>query len=111
MSPSQVKDVIAQTAIKDGFTQGVWYRYGPNGKINAIAGARLLLANLPPQPQVLIGDVTGDGIINIKDVTWLIDYLLWAPAAGFVVEAADVFPDGKINIRDLTRLIDMLLEN
>lgn len=111
LSPSQVKDVIAQTAIKDGFTQGAWYRYGPNGKINAIAGARLLLANLPPQPQVLIGDVTGDGIINIKDVTWLIDYLLWEPAEGFVVEAADVFPDGKINIRDLTRLIDMLLEN
>jgi hypothetical protein len=57
----------------------------------------------------MIGDVNGNGLINIQDVTWLVDYLLEIPNENFVLEAADVFPDGTINIRDLTRLIDILL--
>ena len=56
------------------------------------------------------GDVTGDGVINIADLTRLIDYLLDMPNLVFVEEAADIFPDGEINIRDVTRLIDILIE-
>ena len=54
------------------------------------------------------GDVNHDGIINIMDVTDLIDYLLGSnddicPICG------DVSDDGTINIQDLTDLIDILL--
>lgn len=109
LSPSQVKDIMAQTAIKDDYTNNPesGFRFGPNGKIDAMAGARLLLG----LDDIMIGDVTGDGEINIKDITWLIDYLLDNPNISFVEEAADVFPDGQINIRDVTRLIDILLDN
>lgn len=106
LSPSQVKDIIAQTAIKDNYTNNPesGFRFGPNGKIDALAGARRVLGI-----NYLIGDVNGNGVINIQDVTWLIDYLLENPNENFVLEAADVFPDGIINIRDLTSLIDVLL--
>lgn len=106
LSPSQVKDIIAKTAIKDSYTNdpasGV--RFGPNGKINALVGAKEVLGI-----NYLPGDVNSDGVINIQDVTWLIDYLLGIPNENFVLEAADVYPDGVINIRDLTSLIDILL--
>ena len=107
LSPSQVKDIIAKTAIKDDYTDDptTGVRFGPNGKIDALAGARLLLGI-----NFTTGDVNADGVINIKDVTTLIDYLLHIPNENFVIEAADVFPDGVINIRDLTSLIDILLE-
>lgn len=53
------------------------------------------------------GDVNQDGIVNIADVTALIDYLLGdtnaAPAE------ADVNQDGIVNIADVTALIDLLL--
>ena len=51
------------------------------------------------------GDVNGDGIINISDVTNLIDALLSdaTPAGG------DVNHDGQVSIADVTDLIDMLL--
>ncbi len=56
----------------------------------------------------LRGDVSGDGIVNIADVTALIDQLL---GDGMEVdpEASDVNRDGTINITDVTMLIDYLL--
>ena len=104
LSPSQIKDVIAHTAIKDNFTQSS-ARFGPNGKIDAMAGARYLLGIEEPS----IGDVNGDGYIDIVDVTWFVDYLLGIEHEGFFIEVADVYPDGEINIRDVTGLIDILL--
>ena len=53
-----------------------------------------------------IGDVNGDGNVNISDVTTLIDLLL---SGGNAPAAADVNGDNSINISDVTSLIDMLL--
>ena len=52
------------------------------------------------------GDVDGDGVVNIADVTALIDILL---SGGTVPANADVDGDGIVNIADVTALIDMLL--
>ncbi len=57
----------------------------------------------------LIGDVNGDGEVNIGDVTAIIDYLLGTAGENFNVEAADVNRDGEVNIGDVTAIIDMLL--
>lgn len=56
----------------------------------------------------VLGDVNGDGIVNISDVTMLIDHLL---SAGTEINerAADMNGDGVINISDVTALIDYLL--
>ena len=52
-----------------------------------------------------IGDVNGDGSVNISDVTFLIDLLL----SGTATPGADVNGDGSVNISDVTFLIDLLL--
>jgi len=62
----------------------------------------------PEVPDVIMGDVNGDGEVNIADVTMLIDYLLNSETS-INVEAADVKADGEVNIADVTSLIDMLL--
>ena len=59
--------------------------------------------------EILIGDVNGDGEVNISDVTTLIDYLLGHESNNFDREAADVNNNGEINISDVTALIDLLL--
>ena len=54
----------------------------------------------------LPGDVDGNGIINIEDVTVLIDHLL----SGLPIDGnGDADGDGDINISDVTEIIDMLL--
>ncbi|MBR4829752.1 MAG: S8 family serine peptidase [Muribaculaceae bacterium] len=103
LSPGDIKRIIAATAKKDGFSMSP--RFGPNGKIDALAGVRYLLG-LPYEP--VLGDVNGDGIRSIKDVTWMIDKLL-NDDLSIDMKAADVNQDGLFSIKDVTLLIDMLL--
>lgn len=63
-----------------------------------------------PTPPIQLGDVNGDGAVNISDVTTLIDYLL-GNNVEIVAEASDINGDGVINISDATALIDMVLGN
>jgi hypothetical protein len=56
---------------------------------------------------VLKGDANHDGLINIKDITFLINYLYKGGPAPLQYEG-DVDSDGIINIRDITYLINYL---
>lgn len=108
LAPSDVKGIIAQTAIKDEFTQDPnnYYRYGPNGKIDAMAGVKLLLGI-----DYIVGDVNGDGKVAPSDISALIDYLLGNNPEAFDERGADVNQDGQIKPDDISLLIDMLLGN
>lgn len=64
---------------------------------------------IEPQPTVLLGDVDDDGVVSIKDVTILIDYLLGSWMGVFNTVNADVNCDQGISVADVTILIDMLL--
>ena len=60
-------------------------------------------------PAAMRGDVNGDGLVSIDDVTALIDYLLGGDATGINLDGADCNQDGGVNIDDVTTLIDHLL--
>ena len=57
------------------------------------------------------GDVNKDGVVNIADVTALIDYLLNGDATIVNLNACDCNQDTAVNIADVTSLIDYLLSN
>ena len=61
------------------------------------------------QELFIIGDVDGNGEINIADVTYLIDYLLTGDSSLINMDNADVDEDGKLAISDVTALIDLIL--
>lgn len=108
LSVAEVKDIIAQTAIKDNFTMGPnAVNFGSNGKINALAGLELVLERM--ETPIVIGDVNGDGHLAINDLTILIDYLLGDLNLIINERAADMDGNGIITIIDVTRLIDLLL--
>lgn len=107
LSVAEAKDIIAQTAIKDNFTMGNHgMRFGGNGKIDAYAGLRMVLDRLEHYE---LGDVNGDGIVTVADLTCLVDYLMSHGNIQIVEEAADIDGNGEISISDVTRLIDLLL--
>ncbi len=66
-------------------------------------------------PPVLIGDINRDGIVDIYDVTALIDIILDGDTeepytfTQYDHVAADVNEDSKIDIYDVTMLIDIIL--
>lgn len=109
LSPSQVKDVIAHTAIKDSYTREQVYgpRFGPNGKIDAMAGAQYILSL--QEDEVLLGDVNGDGVITIGDITRLIAYVLGS-VDSIIMANADINGDGFITVTDVTGVIHIALD-
>jgi len=106
LTVAQIKDIFAQSAIRDSFTLGPnSAHFGPNGKIDAMTGMRLVLE----QMGFIVGDVDGDGVIGVSDLTTLIDYLLGANVAYFDERAADVDQNGDVSVSDITTLIDIML--
>ena len=60
-------------------------------------------------PTVLRGDVDGNGIIGMDDLTALINYLVFNTTEGINLENADVDAVGGIGMDDLTALINYLV--
>ena len=84
----------------------------PVGKYNLtlyLTGGVLVVEKWTEPVPYLRGDVDGDGLVNITDITELIDYLLSGHSAGINLDNADCYLDGNINIEDVTTLIDYLL--
>lgn len=105
LSVSRVKWILAESAIRDRFTMGEHrYQFGPNGKVDAIAGMRIVLRDMGLYP----GDVDGDGVVGISDVSALIDFLLTGKGLHNKA-AADVDGDGHVGVSDLSELIDLLI--
>ncbi len=62
------------------------------------------------EPEVTIpGDVDGNGVVGVSDVTCIIDLILAGNATIEDNPAADVNGDGLINIGDVTGIIDLIL--
>ena len=59
-------------------------------------------------PEVVRGDVNGDGTLDATDYTALIDHLLGKNVAGYNATAADADEDGRITARDLLSLKALL---
>ena len=58
---------------------------------------------------LVLGDVNGDGAVNVLDVTTLVSYVLNEPLESFVEAAADVNGDGNINSLDITAIVSLIL--
>ena len=108
LTVGDVNDIIAQTAIKDSFTMGEHHsQFGANGKIDAYAGMQLVLKRL----NFKRGDMNGDGIVNILDLTLLINYVLGDSVPGITTSLADLNGDSYVNVADVVVLVDLILNN
>ncbi len=56
-----------------------------------------------------IGDVNGDGFVNISDITSLISYVMGNSTGAINLENADVNYDDDVNITDVTLLISYVM--
>ena len=57
----------------------------------------------------LLGDVNGDGNLDVADVTLLISYILGENPNPFHLELANIINDGVIDVTDVSALINMIL--
>ncbi len=57
----------------------------------------------------MLGDVNNDGVVNITDVTVLINAVMSENFSGINQANADMNNDGNINITDVTILISRVM--
>ena len=66
----------------------------------------MLIVTLPTTP-VIPGDINGDGIVNVSDVTELVNVIL---ATAEKNDACDVDADGTITVSDVTALVNLIIQ-
>lgn len=55
------------------------------------------------------GDVNGDGVVTIVDVTAAVKIILGRDSSGLVREAADINGDGQVTVVDITAIVNIVL--
>ncbi|MDY6021786.1 MAG: dockerin type I domain-containing protein, partial [Sodaliphilus sp.] len=84
-------------AVPVSATDAMLYLYVPG---NGMAAYQL-------SKNVKFGDVNGDGIVDVSDVTALINMILGTTPAD--LEVADINADGILDVTDVTALINAIL--
>ena len=63
--------------------------------------------NLSPDVPGILGDVNSDGVVNVSDVTALVNRILGDPTYSDTV--CDINADGVVNVSDVTALVNLIL--
>jgi len=74
-----------------------------------LSDSRGAIRDVTVESAILIGDVNGDGLVNVTDIIGVVNYILNTPSATFVAEAADVNEDGIINVTDIIAIVNSIL--
>ncbi len=64
-----------------------------------------------PYKPFILGDINGDGEVNVADISQLIDIILSTDDWTDALDVWDVNNDHEINVSDVTTLIDIVLSN
>ena len=89
----------------EGEAQSVSFTFGETQRINTID----VTIEVQGSTERKLGDVNGDGYVNITDAVVLSNYILGNTPEVFYEDAADVNSDNDINITDVTALINLIL--
>ena len=65
----------------------------------------LIVDKIPEEPQPTAGDLDGDDVVNVSDLTIEVSYILNSTYN----ENADLDHDGKVDVSDLTILVNMIM--
>ncbi len=61
------------------------------------------------KPKVKLGDVNGDGDVNVTDVMMTVGYILGNVSSGFIRAAGDLNGDRDINVTDVMMIVNIIL--
>ena len=101
--------LILTFAVSDGAADGTYpitVTYDPEQIYNdSFENVALTVADgAVTVKNVLVGDVSGDGVINAKDVTFLRRHIAGGYSVSVDLAAADINGDGSVNAKDVTFL-------
>ena len=100
-----VNSLVSIDVKSSGSSNGYWSMYRGNAQRTGyydIAGGS--------ECGAAMGDVTGDGVINILDLVQVVNYILELSSPLYEC-AADFNQDGTVNILDIVQIANNILDN
>lgn len=98
-------DSVLQVTVADGISYGFYVVATDSaGNVEVKDAAREFTLRVGLTP----GDANNDGVVNIADVTAVINQINGVQAAAFRRKNADINDDGNINIADVTGIINII---
>jgi hypothetical protein len=61
------------------------------------------------EKNIIMGDVNGDGVVNVTDIVATVNYIMEKPSDGFNKDAADLNGDGKVNVTDIVKMVSIIM--
>jgi hypothetical protein len=101
-----VNSLVAIDVKSDGDSDGLWNMYRGNNHRTGYYD----MSGGNDECGVNLGDVSGDGIINILDLVQVANYVLEVSVPSYEC-AADFTQDGLVNILDLVQIANFILNN
>jgi hypothetical protein len=97
-----------------GHSIGQYYGYKTDGFYDTLEelGNRPFFsqsANAVTLGDIKYVDLNGDGLIDIKDITLLVNYILGKTSDGIILENADMNEDSRYDVTDLTLICNAIL--
>lgn len=104
----QVQEFTDYVAVADGSKKVCMRISAPNADVSSTgAVSELLLTASLSDGSKVVGDIDGDGICDVTDVTLLINIILDRSVTS---DVADVNADGVVDVSDVTTLINIILK-
>ena len=80
----------------------------------SVTFVNMALEGMPSTPMALhmqgmLGDVNGDGIIDIADAVCIVNYVVGKPNTTFIEDAAEANSDGDIDIADAVHIVNLVV--
>nr|MCR5334790.1 dockerin type I repeat-containing protein [Bacteroidaceae bacterium] len=76
--------------------------------INGNPAMLVVNKSVTPEPEFILGDANGNGVVEIGDVTSVLTLMATPEATGYDTKAADANGNGEIEIGDVTTILTIM---
>lgn len=98
----EVEGTTMTYTVTDGDDDIVHFSYYKGNRLRGISRYHI-------KPRILLGDVNGDGVVNITDISLIVAHILGETLPVFIKQNADMNNDKSINVTDVTSVVGIVL--
>jgi hypothetical protein len=106
-TPFLMTEIFDEFILGDSYMKYTFYVSYPNNNFWGSAYNAYYYTSF--DNECLIGDVSGDTIINVIDIVTLVNHILGSDLSDEGLCAADLNEDGLINVIDIVNLVNIIL--
>lgn len=95
--------------VMDDFKYFFWLYYYSAGQLISAYGTSIYTLRLPNEPQGLVGDIDGNGTVDVTDLNLLVNIILGKTTSDSSQATSDIDGNGTVDVTDVNLLVNIIL--